>query len=320
MFKVISIFVLLLVIRWVVDKLINAYHAYVYKKQTKKLVTMSVPYAAETDGILPTVFYMKEYVFDDSDIKYYNQIEREFNERRKLYSDDNELPFHNNNDELPLHTVYDWIDPDAQNVHDRVIQKKLRQQYENVKGTKSCGGNQLDSINDYINRSSLLQEDKRKCQLVLRKINERNAELTNFGGDREVEILYNTWRSGDDNVKDYLLQQLLDSVDMARTDGSDIEIYCPTGVASRIVNASLVNEPEKMAKTKEVIHQEMMQTAANLRSKLEETEEYKELDEETQSERLRSSIQEKYKEDYITTGILEENEINEMTKEWIEHI
>lgn len=156
----------------------------------------------------------------------------------------------------------------------------------------------------------------------MRKIHERNATLTNFGGDGEVDILYSTWASADENAKNFLLKELLDAApEYSKNNGpQNVGLYCPTGVASRIVNASLVNEPEKMAKTKEVIHQEMMQTAANLRSKLEETDEYKQLDDTQQTEKLKETINQKYKEEYIDSGLMSKQEVDDMTKEWIDHV
>lgn len=313
--KVISIFLILLIVRWIVCKCQTIYNNLEPKVSEMKLKFRRPQYGNIKNVTENDEYIGNEYTFDDSDIKYYNEyIEEEFDERNLWYNnayiDSNAR---DNTMRLP-DTVFELVvaDPGAQNVHDRVVQRTLKQQYEAIKKPNEVRENS-NIIEEYIMKSSLQQDDKIKCLDVLKQIRQRNAKLTNFGGDTEVEILNNTWSSGDSNVRDYLLQQLLDSAHMTT-------IYCPTGVASRIVNASMINEPEKMAKTREAIHEEMMQTAANLRSKLEETQEYNQLDEATQSERLRESIKEKYKEDYITTGILEGCEVEYMTKDWIEHI
>lgn len=303
MYNAISIFVLLVLSYKLVMFLAKLYD----KPQTiVRVVTL------EEDEQVRTEI---EYVLDDSDIKYYKRIEDEFNERVRLY-----FPYYTEIADEGIRFDLDYNDPDAQNVHDSLVQTTLGKQYiENVKKQpKTKASNNRVEIEEYIRGSELSSEDKEICKTALKKIHERKATLTNFGGDTEVDILDNTWEAADKNVKDFLLQQLLDAT--IRNGREPLGLYCPTGVASRIVNASLVNEPEKMAKTRDLIHQEMMQTAANLRSKLEEKEGYNELDESSQNERLKETIYAKYKDDYIDNGILDQAEVDEMTKDWIEHI
>jgi len=89
MYKVLSIFLLLLIVRWVLYKL----YAYFWKpnpKDCQAVVRVEVPQYVPREVIAVRhpiqVKTEVEYVLDDSDIKYYqNRIEEEFNERRKWY-------------------------------------------------------------------------------------------------------------------------------------------------------------------------------------------------------------------------------------------
>lgn len=243
-----------------------------------------------------------EFQLDNSDIEYYNVPKHQ-----NTIKTTNLNNFAFDNDVA--------LDPDSQNVHESSVQRTLMKQYNTFSNnqTKNSKKDLITQIKKHIDDSNQDSDKKDICYRVLDQIQNRDASLTNFDGHTEVQILQKTWEAGDENVKEYLIQQLLDS-------SNGDSIYCPTGVASRIVNASFVNEPEKMPKTKELIHEEMMQTAANLRSELEQDAVYTELNDTEQQEKLKEAILIKYKEDYTDTGILNETEVDDMTKDWIEYI
>jgi hypothetical protein len=146
---------------------------------------------------------------------------------------------------------------------------------------------------------------------VLDQIESRNSSLTKFNDDCEIDILQKTWVNGNDTIKAQIINELLDCKDGQY-------IYCPTGVATRIVNANFIEEPEKMAKTKEIFHQEMMNTASTLRTELEGQELFNNLSSDIQTETFKTNLMEKYIHDY--DGIITPSEITKMTGDWIDYI
>jgi hypothetical protein len=194
-----------------------------------------------------------------------------------------------------------------------MIQKALKKQYNAVSGSGS--NKSLDEVRKYIDQSELSHKDKQTCNRVVDQIVKRNAKLTNFNHDSEVDILKKTWTNGDQNVRDYLLQELKDC------DNGYNEIYCPTGVASRIVNATFINDLDDnvaLPKTRELIHKEMMDSAAKIRTDLESSNDYNNVDETQQSVMFKDTLLAKYETDY--ENILSKDEIKDMTKDWIDHV
>jgi hypothetical protein len=202
------------------------------------------------------------------------------------------------------------INMDTQNVHDTTIQKITKNKYSDLKKNGGSGSN--GSIDSYINSSDLSNEKKQTLLKTVQKIKRRNSNLTNFGGDSEFNILINTWNNSNDTVKDQILNELFDC--NSTTIFGDL--YCPTGVATRIVNASFIENPESMPKTTGIIHEEMMNSASNIRNELEKDGKYQELSDKEASSKLKNTILEKYSSDY--KNIFTKDEINDMTKDWID--
>lgn len=268
-----------------------------------------------------TTHIQADYLIDDADLEYYkNDINKDFEQRLALY-DPHNVPqranFYDNPqyDNIIRANIVNQIiyNPDSQNVHDTMIQKALKKQYNAVSGSGS--NKSLDEVRKYIDQSELSHKDKQTCNRVVDQIVKRNAKLTNFNNDSEVDILKKTWTNGDQNVRDYLLQELKDC------DNGYNEIYCPTGVASRIVNATFINDLDDnvaLPKTRELIHKEMMDSAAKVRTDLESSNDYNNVDETQQSVMFKDTLLAKYETDY--ENILSKDEIKDMTKDWIDHV
>lgn len=206
------------------------------------------------------------------------------------------------------------INMDTQNVHDTTIQKITKNKYTDLKKNKqgAFSPNSL-ALSSYINNSDLSNEKKQTLLNTIEKIKNRNSNLTNFDGDTEFNILINTWNNSNNTVKDQILNELLDC-----TSGTHFgdNLYCPTGVATRIVNASFIEDPESMPKTKEIINEEMMNSASAIRTQLEQDPEYQRLSDAEANNKLKNTILEKYNSDY--KDIFTKDQITDMTKDWID--
>lgn len=199
-------------------------------------------------------------------------------------------------------------DRDSQNVHDSFIQNYTSRKYN--ESNENNNSNKSQNIQqDIIDFAPITQ--KQNIQDILNKISLRNSTLTKFNNDHEMDILQTTWDNSNNIVKAQIINELLDC-----RDGN--ELYCPTGVATRIVNANFIEEPEKMAKTKELFHQEMMNTAANLRTELESDESFNNLTPEIQTTQFKNDLLERYNVHY--SGVITEDEILKMTRDWIDYI
>ena len=237
----------------------------------------------------------KEVIVENSDIEYYKQLERErqeqienilyksqvFNEQDKRNVNErvNEIrllqqqprqgmgEFHTLNilnleEDDNLNFILQQLTPDNQNVHDSTVQYAIKNKFLN-KDTTSVPLNEHNLINEIVAFAQKNGKDYQVVRKVLQLIYERNANISNLDNATEMSILFTMWSGGSDNVKLQLINELLDmQID------SD-HIVCPTGVASRLVNAEIVENPERSPKTIEMIREEMMNTASHMRTKLE---------------------------------------------------
>lgn len=203
--------------------------------------------------------------------------------------------------------MWDEILRDKQNVHDSIVQRVIKDKYKKLE-KREGNGDIIQEIIDYVDDGK-----KEKIKNILNKIKIRNSTLMNFEYNTEMDILEKTWRDSNDKVKDQIINEIIDCKNEKTND-----VHCPTGVATRIINATYIETPEKMPKTKEIIHQEMMNTAAKIREKLENDDIFREMTDEVQKVAMKNEILKKYNIDY--DGILNTSEIEDMTKDWIEYV
>jgi hypothetical protein len=277
-----------------------------------------------------------KYLIDDSDIKYYkdkDELIKEYNKevRERGYK----------NIEIPLETIINEIiqpvinrpivarvarvdrtlsvapiDPlnvvDTQNVHDTQIQSQLKKGYEKIKESKfNMMNSRGDDFNedDILNYASELKKDTKVLGRILMEIKERDSYISNFGLDSEYKVLENTWKTGNDNVKCQIINNLFDCRE-------NLDIVCPTGVASRIVESAFIDTPENMPRTKKMFVTEMLSKASLIRDTLEDS--ISSLDETEQTAILKRNILKSYVIDY--KDILTTEEIREYTEDWIDYI
>ena len=244
----------------------------------------------------------EEYVLDTPDIEYYNQYE-EYQKRLQEYN----LPQLVQIQQPQLVQIQQPeqiqnFNIDNQNVHNSTIQKIIKKKY-----------NTLDNEINVTNVTNEINKWDPSIMNIVRQIEKRNSPISNLNGETEMDILTKVWlNTKDDNEKNAIIIELKESLN------SDGNIYCPTGVATRLVNATYINNPEEMPKTKSMIHNEMMNTASAMRDSLEKDDNFKGINEDEQIDLFKDSLINKYKKDY--SEILTDTEIKDMTSEWIDLI
>jgi hypothetical protein len=207
--------------------------------------------------------------------------------------------------EIDANDQYNIIN-DRQSVHDSYIQRKTKLGYSTIKNDTQQRPLKSDISNDilnYINSSpgNWSSLNIAKLAEIINNIKTRNTFVTNYA-DTEVNILKNTWNNGDTNVKDQVIKQLMDC------ESSAGQLYCPTGVATRITESLYINNPENYPKPKEFINQEMLQIAANFKNNYPELE----------GTQFKHQLIETYKDSY--SDIMTESEIKEQIKDWIDYV
>lgn len=232
----------------------------------------------------------KELVFEKQDITYYT-------EQPTFVLNYNDFDLQELTVEIP--------EIDTQNVHDTFVQKSTRKSFSEINSKDSSSEEIQDTIREMIIESKSY-DDSETIEKVITNIQKRNSNITNLEST-ELQVLCSVWEAAkkDQCIKDYLMIQIKDCV--SEYSG----IVCPTGVVTRLTSTLFINDPSKFPKTKEIINQEMLGSAAKLRADLEKTGEYT-------SQEFSCQLQSKLEEDY--QSILSPEEITDMTREWIHHL
>lgn len=209
-------------------------------------------------------------------------------------------------------------DPNSQNVHDTVVGSMVRNIYSNINLVNKPDFNTEDLVND-VKQYAAGKEHYDKVSKVLAEVKMRNSIITNVNNLTELELLASIWKKAcseneetEKNIKDMLIEQIADTV------GDYDTVLCPTGFTNRIATALVVEDPEKMPKTKELFHAEIMETAANLRNELEKDNAYNDLDDDKKSSEYKEKLNEKLEKDY--DGVLSKDDIKNIVAPWIDHI
>lgn len=207
----------------------------------------------------------KTYIVDQSDVQYYKDIEDEYNHRLQFYAPEAEKsPTVEAETEPELNEHYfdnyvirDYLNreriEDSQNVHDTVIQNNVKNKYSKLPQDYSDADGTILEIMNFCNND-------REIFDVIQKIKKRNARLVNFSGDTETDILKKTWNNGNLSVKNQIINELRDCK-------NNNSIYCPSGVATRIVSSTYIDNPENYPRDKDTINREILEKCAHLRKK-----------------------------------------------------
>lgn len=196
-----------------------------------------------------------------------------------------------------------YLTDDKQNIHDSFVQKQSKNGYDNLEKNKNMNISVLkNEIKKYIENNKVFCEiKKQKILNIIDKIYSRNNNISNYS-DTEYSILCNVWNNDNDLVKLQLLKQLDECLDEFGN------LYCPTGVSTRIIESLYIENPENYPKPKEIINQEILHKSSILRKKYPDlsTNEFKMI--------LIESLYSDYNQ------IMSKEDISKNISEWIEYI
>lgn len=255
-------------------------------------------------------------VIDENDDKYYREHIGDFMMESSKYNGFNSN--RENVEVVPIDGMFDnhaafdkneqgYFGSKMQNVHASDIQKNVKEKYNKIeKVNVSKHIIYKNEIVKYVKGNNV-----EKLRDILSQIEERNSPISKLN-DTEVNILNNTWASATENVKTQLVNELLDM-----TDGKSY-IVCPSGVSSRIINSNIVNDPDHGPSTEGDLHEEMMNTASNVRKKLEESREFTLLDEDIQTGILKNKLIDKFYDDY--NGVIPMEKVQKELDLWIDYV
>lgn len=254
----------------------------------------------------------EEYLVDQSDVKHYEDIEKAYNTRLKFYEpvverpvervvDRQRQPEQRQEPELTEYYVNHYVfrdylhrnaAVDNQNVHDIVIQNNVKNKYKTIGGPGT-------SVDDTKRSILAFCKNDREIFDILEKIHKRNATILNFKGDTEMEVIGKTWNDANEAVKAQIIHEIRD----CKTGTLD-DIYCPSGVATRIVSATYIENPDHYPKDKDSINREILAKCAYLRNQ----------DPEIAPEKLQEAIIDDYRD------IHDRQFITHLMEPWIEYI
>jgi hypothetical protein len=189
---------------------------------------------------------------------------------------------------------------DTQVVHDSYVQRSIRKLWEDVS----------DADDDTIKMT--IKQIKKKANghpdIIdsLDNMMSRNNNITNLGGVSELQVLNSVWTKIKDSPEHitFFMNNLKDTIENG-------VVVCPTGTTSRMISTLALDDPEHFPKTKEMITNEMLNTAAKVRQDLEKDSSYNE-------DTFKDTLIDRYTEDY--KGILNKEEIQDTIKPWIDEI
>jgi hypothetical protein len=190
----------------------------------------------------------------------------------------------------------------SQNVHDSIVQDITVNKFNKLQSYPW----QDNNIIEWCSQKS--PEKLNDLQDVISKISERNSTVSNLGMSKEMDIIETVWKASSEAVKEQIISELIDCKD---TDS----IVCPTGVVSRVINADIIENVEKAPKTKQILRDEMMNTAILVRNILENDPDYIGKSDSAQLQMFKNSLVDKYSSDY--SGIVSNDIIQKELDEWL---
>lgn len=204
--------------------------------------------------------------FDEIDVVAHDLLDRTITTRYQRIFNTGDIEFYLNDilgdfgSEIPRdlqilkdrdYASYKFVN-DRENLHDSFIQKGLSEKYKLMltDGTK----------NTEAKLKELLRAFPKQNSVINRIANSRN-KLTMYNNRTQLEILYDVYNNGSDNVKAHL-GQILSEI---QSEG----LKCSMGNISRIVQASYVENPEQIPITQAMVTQQMLMRAGIISKELE---------------------------------------------------
>ena len=272
----------------------------------------------------------KKIILEPVDIAYYERLKKAKKElieaRSKNYKMNKEtinneiaeVPEDNNIQNIELRVIdnlnnLENLGNNNQNVHDTTVQDTIKKKYFVLKNNIV---NTTYNINDIItyakNKKQIKHKDEEdKLKLILEEIFKRNASIINLDYATEVDILRLVWNK--EELREQIINELFDCYEPVYK-----HIVCPTGVITRLLNADIVINPEMSPRTIELLREEMLNIAANVRNKSENNVEFNKLNEIEQNNKLKEDIRFILNKTYI--NIISEDIIQRELDSWLDFI
>jgi hypothetical protein len=300
---------------------------------------LPVTVAVDKDGGIvttPTTTPTTSLVIDSSDMEYYRNknpdVIHQYHARKTEYepvrqetapttindqaAEDIEL------DAILLHQIVRDISADSQSVHDSHVQNTVKHLYQNLpKASTSTPLYALATeIVQFAKQSDISHEKVDDVNFIVQQILDRNATVHTVGNDREGDVLAKVWTSGNAAVKRQVLNELVDCKDTAVSlwNAGAPSIYCPTGVVTRLLNATSIENPDKMPRTTQVLRDEMLQTAAKVRKDCEADPAYHQTSSGEQHEWFKGKLVSAYERQY--DGVISMDRVKEEMNAWIDAV
>jgi hypothetical protein len=272
----------------------------------------------------------KKIILEPVDIVYYEKLKKakeQLKEARKqnyrmnketINNEVAELPNNRNTEHIELRLIdnlnnIENLGNNNQNVHDTTVQDTIKKKYFELKNTiQKNNYNIIDIINYAKNNKKInSKEEEDKLKLILDEIFNRNAAIMNLEYVTEVEILMLVWSR--EGLREQIINELLDCYEPVFK-----HIVCPTGVVTRLLNADIVINPERSPRTIELLREEMLNIAANVRTKLENNNKYNKLEEKEQNIKLKEEIKMELNKTYV--NIISSEIIQKELDTWLDYI
>lgn len=153
----------------------------------------------------------------------------------------------------------------TQDVHDSYIQSGLSKSFkENVikknedKIYENADKKKQEKINEIIKYAG--PENSAKVKKVLDLISQRNNKMVLYDNKREIDLIYDAFSTGNQNVRNQILL-VLSEIELEGVKNDKLDI-CATGTTSRILESTFIDNPQKMPVEKASVEQGMMSKAS----------------------------------------------------------
>ena len=220
---------------------------------------------------------------------------------------------------------------DTQNVHDSALIRTVKQSIENLKKSTNLSINHSDSLRNMRNyiRSKPDCDKKNDALRTLDAMERTSKPLVAFKM-KETDLLNLVWNrinnnhfENKENLQDNLYDQLANSVEHDK-------VVCTTGRFTRVLDSLNVVDDQVAIKPRSLINRELMDKSAMIRKELYDTESEgnrKMIDsiqdndvQKRFTEKLKHNIRTQFKDDYVSSKVLSQTELDEEVNKWIDYI
>lgn len=265
--------------------------------------------------------------------------------RTRTRTRNNTQPVIRNNTQPVIGINNDITDPitnqirnDSQNAHDHVVINSIRNNIKKLESNTIINSDPtttLINIRNMILQNNNISKDKKDDAILTLDTIESNYFPISYAGLSESEILNLVWNriqmpdleNNKDNCINNLINELAESVEHGK-------VTCASGRVNRIIDSLNKIDPLIEIKPKWAINKEMMEKAGKIRSDLENelpdtTKEALNTDDpdeeqlkicETFDTNLKNKLRQEFKKDYVDSGLINQEILNNELNKWINDI